>query len=323
MNQPYWVTCTLPPAVQKETPISVSLVEKPCDAATNNLRVFHERPQHKKDFAVCVKGLDFLHEDVSIRLIEWIELIHLLGADKIYFYQFQVHPNVSRMLQYYEQQGKVEVVQLSLPGTVPNSPALRHLFLKKEAVQRRQLEVIPYNDCFYKHMYEYRYIVLLDTDEVIIPSRGNWHDLLKLLEEQDPTNNHFYYARNVYFLDNLLPNNFYFQNVPRYMHMSQHVYRTENYTKPGYFVKGFLNTQSVSALHNHFPMDCMGNRCAKSSIDTDLAHLQHYRENCVRELKNSCDELKKNRVMDSRIWRFSKDLVPNVETVLKHLGYLK
>ena len=41
-----------------------------CDVATNNLRVvFNQLPENqlKKDFAVCVKGLDFPQDDLSVR----------------------------------------------------------------------------------------------------------------------------------------------------------------------------------------------------------------------------------------------------------------
>lgn len=73
-------------------PVSVSVVEKPCNNATNNLRVIYNLPPggKKKGFAVCVKGLDFLHEDLSVRLVEWIELLTLLGNDKVFFYKLQV-----------------------------------------------------------------------------------------------------------------------------------------------------------------------------------------------------------------------------------------
>lgn len=87
-------------------------MEKQCDNATNNLRIIYEKPAVKKDFAVCVKGLDFLHEDLSVRLVEWIELLNLLGADKVFFYELQVHPNISKVLKYYEQEGKVSPTKL-------------------------------------------------------------------------------------------------------------------------------------------------------------------------------------------------------------------
>lgn len=89
--QPYVIACMIPKSHwEKGPPASVSLVEKVCDTASNNLRVIYNKPEKKKDFAVCVKGLDFLHEDLSVRLVEWIELIGLLGADKIFFYELQV-----------------------------------------------------------------------------------------------------------------------------------------------------------------------------------------------------------------------------------------
>lgn len=107
MYQSYMISCILPQEYQKQIPESISLVEKQCDQARNNLRVIYSKPADKKDFAVCVKGLDFLHEDLSVRLVEWIELLNLLGVDQIFFYQLQVHPNITKVLNYYETEGKV------------------------------------------------------------------------------------------------------------------------------------------------------------------------------------------------------------------------
>lgn len=100
----------IPQKFRDHIPQSISLVEKQCDNSTNNLRVIYERPIEKKDFAVCVKGLDFLHEDLSVRLVEWIELLNLLGADKVFFYELQVHPNISKVLRHYETEGKVRIL---------------------------------------------------------------------------------------------------------------------------------------------------------------------------------------------------------------------
>ena len=88
--------------------------------ATNNLRVIYnklpEDERDKKEFAVCVKGLDFPNDDLSVRLIEWIELLHILGADKIFFYNLEVHPNVTKVLNYYEDKNYIDLTPISLPG---------------------------------------------------------------------------------------------------------------------------------------------------------------------------------------------------------------
>lgn len=220
--QPYIIACKVPQSHWKRgAPSSVSLVEKPCETASNNLRVIYNKPEKKKDFAVCVKGLDFLHEDLSVRLVEWIELITLLGADKIYFYELQVHPNVTKVLEHYQRIGKVHVTPLTLPGGQPNVPSFQHLYLTKKTNHKRQNELIPYNDCLYKHMYEYEYIALLDVDEVIMPVRdATWQELMhkRVLPKAFKIRNETrasYNVRNVYFLDDLLHSHGHFKDIPK------------------------------------------------------------------------------------------------------------
>lgn len=104
---PYLVTCNVPESYFNTTPQSVSLVNKPCDRARNNLKIIYEVPIEKENFAVCVKGLDFPDVDLSTRLIEWIELLLIFGVDKIYFYNLEVHPNVEAVLNYYKNLGNV------------------------------------------------------------------------------------------------------------------------------------------------------------------------------------------------------------------------
>lgn len=218
--QPYVIACRVPPQASGKPPSSVSVVEKRCDTATNHLRVIYNKPERKKGFAVCVKGLDFLHEDLSVRLVEWIELISLLGADKIYFYELQVHPNVTKVLQHYQRLDMVHVTPLTLPGGQPNVPAFQHMYLTKKTNHKRQNELIPYNDCLYKHMYEYEYIALLDVDEVIMPMKdATWQELMrrvlpKALQIRNETRAS-YNVRNVYFLDDLLHSHGYFKDIPK------------------------------------------------------------------------------------------------------------
>ncbi|XP_028144962.1 uncharacterized protein LOC114338558 isoform X1 [Diabrotica virgifera virgifera] len=324
--QPYLIACILPPKFKDQIPQSVSLVEKQCDNATNNLRIIYEKPKVKKDFAVCVKGLDFLHEDLSVRLVEWIELLNLLGADKVFFYELHVHPNISKVLKHYEQEGKIHVTPINLAGGQPNAPSFQHLYLTKKTNQKRQNELIPYNDCFYKHMYEYKYIILLDIDEVIMPLEGTtWKGLMdKVLHKALSTNKEeraSYNVRNVYFLDDLMHDHGWFKDIPKYMHMLQHVYRTKNFTKPGQYVKCFHNTDKVLTLHNHFPLSCIGSGCTSYAIETVDAQLHHYRADCVKTLKKTCEEFRKTRVMDTTIWKFKDPLVNRVTKTLRTLGF--
>lgn len=329
--QPYLIACQIPKPFHHVVPSSVSMVEKECDTATNNLRVIYNRPQddQKKGFAVCVKGLDFLYDDLSVRLVEWIELLNILGAEKIYFYELQVHPNISKVLRHYEQMGKVQVTPLTLPGGQPNVPGFQHLYLTKKTNHKRQNEVIPYNDCLYKNLYLYDYIALLDIDEVIMPKHDDmtWGDLMKRIipkaEKIKPEGYPSYNVRNVYFLDDHKHDHGWYKEVPKYMHMLQHVYRSQNYTKPNQYVKCFHNPERVLTLHNHFPLACLGGVCKSYPIDTEDAQLQHYRADCVKTLKKSCEEYREHSIEDRTIWKYKDELVKRSMKTLDTLGFFK
>nr|XP_027201491.1 uncharacterized protein LOC113795502 [Dermatophagoides pteronyssinus] len=332
--QPYIITCKIPriKGLPKDFyPTSVSLVENRCQKANNNLKIINNRPEKKQEFAVCVKGLDFLHEDLSVRLVEWIELLRLLGANKIFLYELEIHPNISKVLDYYQRDGAVELTKISLPGHQPNLPGFRHLYLKNKLTHKRQNELIPYNDCLYRNLYSYDYVALLDIDEIIMPIKhSNWSDLMAEIQRLSLMEKNYtrasYNVRNVYFLDDLNHNEEQMQHeaheagIPRYLHMLQHVYRSQNYTKPGQYVKCFHNTERAVSLHNHFPLNCFGT-CTTYSIPIELAQLQHYRKDCVGPLKKSCKEFRQYTTRDTTIFRYKHDLVQRTTHVLKTLGF--
>lgn len=328
--QPYLMACPIEKAYHGMVPASVSIVEQKCDTAKNNLRVIYNRPSddHKKGFAVCVKGLDFLYEDLSVRLVEWIELLHLLGADKIYFYKFNVHPNISKVLEHYETNGMIEVTPLTLPGGQPNDPGLQHWFLKQKTTNKRQNEIIPYNDCLYRNLYLYDFIALLDIDEVIMPKNDlSWKDLMKrtLDEIRDTKRSSYpsYNVRNVYFLDEHQHEYGFYKDIPKYLHMLQHVHRAKNYTKPNQYVKCFHNTELVLTLHNHFPISCLREGCTSYPISTENAQLQHYRSECVKSVLDSCEDYKQNSMEDKMIWKYKEQLIHKSVKTLEKLGFLR
>ena len=334
------LACQLPKSHWEQVPLSVSVVENVCDTATNNLKVrYNKLPEgetKKQNFAVCVKGLDFPTEDLSVRLIEWFELLHLLGANKIFLYNLEVHPNVTKVLNYYEEKGFVDVTPISLPGYQPNMQILQHLYLKSNMNNKRQNELIPYNDCLYRNMYQYEYIALLDIDEVIMPiAEDNWADLMKNVKKlalkvknEDRASYNF---RNVYFLDEMLEAHskssslsYGLKDIPDYMHMAQHIYRSANYTKPGQYVKCFHNPEKALILHNHFPLGCLGGICTSYPVDPSVAHLQHYRSDCVSTLKKSCErDFKNSSVIDTTIWKFNEPLIKATTKALANLGFFR
>lgn len=329
--QPYLMVCQIPKSHWKMEPVSVSIVENICDTAKNNLRVIHNKMEgpEKHKFAVCVKGLDFPKTDLSVRLAEWIELLNVLGAHKIFMYSLEVHPNVTKVLNHYVEKGFIDVTPISLPGYQPNMPNLQHLYLKRRLNNKRQNELIPYNDCLYRNMYRYEYIALLDIDEVILPKQhSDWFGMMeeiivKSMEIRNETRASYNF-RNVYFLDEMLTaNGGKIKEIPPYLHMMQHIYRSANYTKPGQYVKCFHNPEKALILHNHFPLGCLG-ACTSYPVDTTLAHMQHYRADCVSALKSSCQRDYKNAsVRDTTMWKWKTQVITRTTGALSKLGFFK
>lgn len=210
--QPWVITCKVPriKGLKKGTaPDSVSLVQTKCDTRiSNNLRVINERPPVKEKFAVCVKGLDFATQDLSVRLVEWLELLKILGASKVFLYELEIHPNISKVLDHYVKSGLVKLTPITLPGDQPNLPGFRHLYLKNKLTAKRQNEIIPYNDCLYRNLYTYEYLALLDIDEIIMPLQHmDWYGLMDQVQKESLSEKNYtrasYNVRNVYFLEDM------------------------------------------------------------------------------------------------------------------------
>ena len=89
-------------------PVSVSIMDLECPKVyrpSNNLKIHYNLPlagQEKKGIAVCSKSLSF-REDVSIRLIEWLEILRAMRVDNINLYILHVHPNVIKVKSFILQ----------------------------------------------------------------------------------------------------------------------------------------------------------------------------------------------------------------------------
>ena len=104
--------------------------------------------------------------------------------------------------------------------------------------------------------------------------------------------------------------------------MLQHVYRSSEYSKPGFYVKCFHRTDRVKTLHNHYPFLCL-RACSAHNVDKGLGHLQHYRRECVKELTSVCAEKYKNSsIVDKSVWRYKEPVIEGTASVLSKLGFM-
>ena len=84
--------------------------------------------------------------------------------------------------------GVLEVIRISLAGGQPNDPALTNMFMYEHGqphLQHWRNEALSVNDCFFRNMDEYKYIVNIDNDEMILSlNHTNWDEMMEDLEKE-------------------------------------------------------------------------------------------------------------------------------------------
>ena len=192
------ISCGIPKEIETLVPRAVSLTTtSDCPKkAHNSLRVIYEKPNKTKEsFAVCHKALRFSVNDLSLRLIEWLELLRILGVSKVFLYSLGFHRNVERVLNYYKEtviknpktffieiyifQGYVDWHELTLPGVQTNNKYLYQKYANDLGVDFMSTEILDYFDCFFRNIHKYDYIGVFDIDELIVAKKAdNWTQMI-------------------------------------------------------------------------------------------------------------------------------------------------
>ncbi|XP_071548169.1 uncharacterized protein [Panulirus ornatus] len=327
----YLFSCPVPLKMHRKNlfPDFVSVSSQPCGSVSTKLPVHREgllewqNGGASKRYAVCVKGMDF-EEDISIKLIEWLELLYILGVDQVFIYKYTIHQNVGKVLDYYARYGKVRVVSLSLPGDQPNEPKLRSLYLKKALWQKRRNELVPYNDCLYRNIYLYDYVIPLDIDEIIIPINSyTWFEMLLEFQRKSPKALKKYAsfsAQNVYFLD--VFNSTLDPEVPKYFYMLHHTVRSANFSIIGHSVKSFVSTKYSRTVFNHYTLEPLYSSMKTNKVmNTSIVQMNHYKKRCPREIYSQCkSKFLLYTMKDNVLSKYKKELIFRVKLVIKGTG---
>lgn len=191
---PQIITCDVPKEYANQPPRGVSLQlatasseEDQCKgldkSPSNVMRVMHNQRDSNywtPSIGICVQAMRFSTYDISVRLVEWLEMVKLMGADQVYFYVFGAADNVVKVMNHYK--GFVDWRHLTLPGTQPNIEPMYNYYASKKGGKFWPQELLELNDCLYRNLYRHDYVVIMDIDEMIVPQQDdNWHQLLKRL----------------------------------------------------------------------------------------------------------------------------------------------
>jgi Glycosyltransferase family 92 len=197
----------------RKVPRSVSLTTNRCDSAENNLQIIDNHPTDgvKKEFGVCVKQLTYPNRDFIVRFIEWVHMLRILGNTKVHFYNRMVHPELIKVVDYFESKDLVDMKPFLEPSCLSNDQLASH--------DTMVIEHSVINDCFYRTKNLYKYLAILDPDEVIIPLNENdrsWQNLFKRFNQS-----YDIYRQNMIFYPNIEKEPI--EGIPKENYILQHV----------------------------------------------------------------------------------------------------
>ncbi|XP_042877223.1 uncharacterized protein LOC122256526 [Penaeus japonicus] len=338
----FLLTCPIPKSEGHTVPLAVSVVARPCERAGTLLQVTGAmerdrttafvggKPPRGKNglakwsVAVCGPALYYYHEDFSVRMVEWLEILRAQGFAKVFLSVTDIHPNLERVLRYYEAEGFVGITRFSYPEPYVNEPSIRRLWFLLEKPKRFAMQNVYFTDCALRHMHEYRFIAHFDPDEIPMLRRHDsfpqWlsdqlrsHPVTPGRERNQPPSHKltWYYHQK-----DLAPSPA-AASLPEYLWAMRHTKRslegmavTPGKTKPVY------DMDLATGLFSHDVLTCAYGKCGRTSrmYNRDEAYLAHFRYDCEDYCK------KPNSTMDeTSLLKFKDQVLPSVTRVLKEL----
>lgn len=231
----------------------------------------------------------------------------------ITIYLYRTSEAFRKVLEYYKKLGVVEFYDITVPGQLIPFP--RFIYKTEKLVEGRQLEAAAYHDCLYRNLFKFKYISLIDIDEVIVPTDTHtWHDMFeKIAAKKDPALNYTdYRAQQVRFYYDFNLDDSAVADIPEYTPMLSHITRGD-WMDVGDSPKGFFDTQYIRYAHNHWPLECIYG-CQKYQMQNNVSRLNHYRTHFNTE------KSKGPFVVDKTIWKYKTALIFNTKQALKAMG---
>ncbi len=297
-------TCQLPGSYP--LPSHVSIVSNKCQTSTVYLPVYLPvRSSWQHEFGICV-AITFEKMDTD-QFVEWVELNRYLGVAEINIYNATISQKYDSLLKYYQDQGLVVVHQMPPPV---------NMFTKSGAKMGSPASL---NDCMLKNMYRYRYMIVIDFDEIIVPKMHvNYTTMLSYIDRIYKIKEPFmsYTFRNAYFWSHFPSDT----SQPKHLRTLQYKTRLD-YSPYMFGPKSFIDPRRCLSVFNHYCWIKFSNAPKRWTIDVDpkIAASHHYK-NCNFSRKR-CDEMAQKHQTDTAIVAF-KDVLIKQTHIARHALHL-
>ncbi len=259
------------------------------------------RPETRQNLVVCVAPM---HGSIDpYRLVEWFEMVKLLGVDKVVAYNESLDERSSRIMRHYRDQGYLDVWQMDIDYMKAEGRALS-----------RWRGPVSMSDCLYRSMYRYDRLLGMDFDELIIPRETRTlPQLIAKLEQQEENPNKTVRTINYAFVGS-----FFVANTTKGQHFSvlHHNYRQNRFDTS--YKKSIVYPLGCLSMMNHYCHKIIPGLTVsgqdRTLVDTDVAFVHHYRPSIKK--RNRYDDV----IRDDFLLRYSSELLRNLRPKLNELG---
>jgi len=306
----YFILCPL--INNLPVPDAVSILVKQSNSVNDqnklpsNRLLVHNNPKSRSrvmknnfdltQIAVCVKPMHYEYDKV-LNLIEFVELNRILGVSHFILYNHTIGRNVDCILEEYIEAGVITMLPWNLNMISQQEIRTEGLFA-------------ALNDCLYRTMHRFKYVLMIDIDELIIPYKHpNLLSMLKTLDQVNIRRTGAYSFQNAFFYSQWPDDKSIAHNIPYPLTTLLKTRRKTQLNIHKQRSKCIVIPRNVVEMGNHFVWEFLPSKFMVN-VDPRLANLHHYR---VCEFGGD-DCIKTSSTIDRRVHFWKDELIKSVRT---------
>eukprot|EP00079_Xenopus_tropicalis_P017489 XP_004917590.1 PREDICTED: uncharacterized protein LOC105945137 [Xenopus tropicalis] len=302
------IICSEPPSC---TPTHVSVHWSPYEPhdSLTTFKILNRNPgRPTANFTICFSAMFGNYNNV-LQFIQTIEMYKILGAQKVMVYLNNCSRQMEKVLQYYTEEGTVEVIPWHIQRYLKVSDNWQYPNDGTEIGYYGQISAL--NDCIYRNMYSSKFVVLNDQDEIILPFKHRtWDTMMESLQRKNPKVGIFQFENHIF--PQTVVSNGNFTNTSSWnrvpgSNLLQYIHREPDRLSYYNARKMILDPRAVIQTSVHSTLK-QYKRSMYVPLHTALVY--HCRDPLQHNLPRA------SLIKDRTIWRYNVSLIRNVNQAL-------
>lgn len=262
----------------------------------------------QRNLAVCIKSMKGVFKPE--RLIEWIETLSIVGVEHFYIYDSGLDATARYVFDYYSH--LVDVINFPYSSALLRLANIRYNIDPVERYSLLQhIYLISFNDCLYRHYKQFKYLMIIDLDEMILPTNGL--SIIPVLDDLSKT-----YKKNTAFT---FMTAWHFEDMGPVKGISSNLY-FQKFSKAGPPIdnqpKSIVRTKNSVLIQWHAVSKPV-NRNLRIAWESH-GYTHHFRGKCVDKFdKKTCKTMLSSFKVDPTVSRYRNLVKDRVKRTLNQL----